>query len=643
MGASPSTLPTLTYKKNSVSPSATVVITPQDTSGEYSYFGDGPWVKSKPDWLNVVLTGTTPAKYSGEIKAATFKITVKESIANQKAKGNYNGRIAFLHKGVVGKLYYVYVSATLEIQETVVLKVTPNPLEFNVYNIGEIVPPAKFLTITSENSWTAHTGESWIILGSTTGSENGSIEVNVDVTDLTPGNYTGTIEIDDGKNRVTVQVILPVRGEIEPEEYLNITPSAFDLSEIFQEPPTKQKAIKVDSSESFTLTDNVGWLSYSAMSGGVGITSIVASTINTETLPIGTYPGTITIKTNSNVKTVSVLLRITLAEFSGIVSNGFYYADDRNNLVVTNAQDNSEVLINFTTEASSGQIRPYSKKAPYVENIATIEMGLETNRLLRPNPFLSTLNTRVFVPVAPLKMDFTVYDKIIGQSPLTKRSDFSNVQFINGRTPKTPGRLTYIPNKIAAIKDGLISFSFKSDSIPDSIDITGAVTTSLPISGLTGALFTCFIDLSDFTLNVGDKIKISCGPIEVDVQIKPNDYTRRRLIWLNEWQMPESFDFTGHFEIENPREVEETTIDREGQDYTKIIDISEPEEYSINTGNLYSQDELDWLMTILRSKLIYLEIEGEMIEVVCTTKKLSRFQTREFNKSYALSFKKASI
>lgn len=642
MAVSPSTL-SKTYKKDSVVPSDTVVVTPSDTSN--GPFGDGPWVDSKPKWLNVVFVKKQGYNNgAGVPDRVTYKITVNESVARTMGTGNYSGRVVFLHKRLSGRLSREGLSYTLEIQETVVLKVTPNPLEFNTYNIGESIPPPKFLNITTENSWKAHTTESWIILESTSGTGNGSVEVNVDPTGLTPGNYTGKIIIDDGVSPTfEVNVVLPVMGEIEPEEYLNITPSAFDLSEIFQEPPTKNKTIKIDSSESFTLTDNVGWLSYSAMSGGEGITSIVASTVNTETLPIGTYPGTITIKTNSNIKTVSVLLRITLAEFSGIVSNGFYYADDRNKLVITNAQDNSEVLINFTTEASSGFIRPYSKKAPYIENIATIEMGLETNRLLRPNPFLSSLNTRVFVPVAPLKMGFTVYDKIIGQSPLTKRSDFSNVQFINGRTPKIQDRLTYIPNKITTVKDGLISFSFKSDSIPDTIEITGAVTTSLPLSGLSGNLFTCLIDLSDFTMNIGDKIKISCGPIEVDVQIKPNDYTRRRLIWLNEWQMPESFDFTGYFEIENPREVEETTIDREGQDYTKIIDISEPEEYSINTGNLYSQDELDWLMTILRSKLIYLEIEGEMIEVVCTTKKLSRFQTREFNKSYTFSFKKASI
>src|SRR5690606_18192513 len=109
----------------------------------------------------------------------------------------------------------------------------------------------------------------------------------------------------------------------------------------------KHKTIKIDSSESFTISDNIGWLTYSAVSGPIGITEIIASTSNTETLPIGSYPGTITIKTNSNIKTVNVLLRITLTEFSGIVSNGFYFADDRNKLIVTNSQDNSEVLVNF--------------------------------------------------------------------------------------------------------------------------------------------------------------------------------------------------------------------------------------------------------------------------------------------------------
>lgn len=641
MSVSPSSL-SRTYKKNSVVSSDNVVVTPSDTSN--GPFGDGPWVESKPNWLKVIYVKKEGYNNdAGVPDRVTYRVTVDEAVARTMAAGNYSGNVVFLSKRISSRLNRQSLRYTLEIQDTVVLKVTPNPLEFNIYKIGESIPPPKFLSITTENSWTAYSGESWIELGSVSGSGNGSIEVNVDVTGLSPGNHAGKILVDDGVSPAfEINVILPVQGEPEPTEHLNITPTAFDLAEIFQEPSTKHKTIKIDSSESFTISDNIGWLTYSAVSGPVGITDIIASTSNTETLPIGSYPGTITIKTNSNIKTVSVLLRITLTEFSGIVSNGFYFTDDRNKLIVTNSQDNSEVLINFSTEASSGFIRPYSKKAPYVENIATIEMGLETNRLLRPNPFLSGLNTRVFVPIAPLRMDFTVYDKIIGQSALTKRSDFTNVQFINGRTPKILNRLTYIPSKVTAIKEGMLSFSFISETIPEMINITGAVTASLPLSGLTGKLFTCFVDLSDFDLEIGNKIKITCGPVSIDVQIKPHDYQRTKLIWLNEWQLPEIFDLTGVFEIKDPRDVEETIINREGKNYTKIIDVREPEEYSVNTGDLYSQSELNWLTTMLRSKLIYLEVENEMIEVICTSKNLLRFQTREFSRSRDISFKKAT-
>src|SRR5690606_36036074 len=130
--------------------------------------------------------------------------------------------------------------------------------------------------------------------------------------------------------------------------------------------------------------------------------------------------------------------------------------------------------------------------------------------------------------------------------------------------------------------------------------------------------------------------------VSIDVQIKPHDYQRTKLIWLNEWQLPEIFDLTGVFEIKAPKDVEETIINREGKNYTKIIDVREPEEYSVNTGDLYSQSELNWLTTMLRSKLIYLEVENEMIEVICTSKNLLRFQTREFNRSRDISFKKAT-
>src|SRR5690606_13520070 len=124
MSVSPSSL-SRTYKKNSVVPSDNVVVTPSDTSN--GPFGDGPWVESKPNWLKVIYVKKEGYNNgAGVPDRVTYRVTVDEAVARTMAAGNYSGNVVFLSKRISSRLNRQSLRYTLEIQDTVVLKVTPN-------------------------------------------------------------------------------------------------------------------------------------------------------------------------------------------------------------------------------------------------------------------------------------------------------------------------------------------------------------------------------------------------------------------------------------------------------------------------------------------------------------------------------------
>ncbi|MEL4307434.1 hypothetical protein [Joostella sp. CR20] len=108
MGASPTSL-SFDYQKNGTTPTGKdLAITPTDNS---DYFGDGPWIDSKPYWLTVSKTSQTekPA-------VARYKVTpIKAQIDNLGA-GTHDAQIVFSMKRLSGRLDRVYVSVTIEIE-----------------------------------------------------------------------------------------------------------------------------------------------------------------------------------------------------------------------------------------------------------------------------------------------------------------------------------------------------------------------------------------------------------------------------------------------------------------------------------------------------------------------------------------------
>lgn len=604
---------------------------------EYPLASGGVSVTSVPNWLKVTLVSGSDGVY-------VYRLQPVATYADVLSVGTYSQIVEFKYKfsffaGTGNATEKLTVSLT--VSDTVLLSVNPSFIS-QTYTIGAAAPGKKFLSITSENNWTVIKDQSWMTINKTSGTGNTSLEVGFDPSGLSAGVYTGQILVDDGYDKKTVAVTLNVLGENTSDDYLIVTPDSFEWVEEYQEPSTKTKKIVVDSSEDFTITSNVSWITFSSNSWPAGQKSIQAVATDTDLLTYGVYQGLITIASSYSTKTVQVLLTINKVVVSGVDSNGLYFADDRNKLSFANTVDNSVLVLSYTADNGIQQFL-YPKSIPFYRGVAESILGQEVKNIIAPNYELDNLNTRCFVPVKPVTMNIGVYDKIINASQQTLRKTLTNVQVLTGATPKTSNWLSYIPSEIYTVKDAIVVFTFMADTAPTEINITGADETDYNVTGLSGGIYSCLVNLSELSLSVGDSINISCGGYSVKVNIDPVEPEHTKLVWLNEWNCPEIFTCRGDLTISNESTQTLASYAEEGKERSTVLDVTLPTTYEVNTGYLYSREEVDWLHSILRAKKIWLQINGEFVEVVRTFDAMDYYETRNILDAYELTFEKAIV
>ena len=81
----------------------------------------------------------------------------------------------------------------------------------------------------------------------------------------------------------------------------------------------------------------------------------------------------------------------------------------------------------------------------------------------------------------------------------------------------------------------------------------------------------------------------------------------------------------------------------EGKERSTVLEVLNPRTYSVYTGFLETKEEVAWLHTILEAKKIWIEVEGEFIEVVRDFKSLPLYETRNLLDAYLLKFEKAVV
>lgn len=629
----------ITYQKYSgLVPSTMVELT---NTGSSDIFTEVPKIIDKPNWVNLILEETL-RNDDNEIIKFIYRVAVIPPQANNLSEGFHSGivkiKARFKLGGVFSGTYSPSFTINLRIVDQVLLSISQSIYLFK-YTIGATAPTAQYLTIDTSNNWSIVATESWLLFSVANGSGRQVISLNVNVAGLPPGHHTSRFLVDDGVSQKEGYVALGISGEGE-DDYLNVSPSQLEFSETYLKPSTSEAVLRVDSSLPAVVTSDVNWLALSAENLPAGITSVTITAQNTDILQIGSYPAEIKIASAYSVRVLNLLLHVVEVTSSGIESNGFYFADDRNTLSLSTGTSNAEAVIDFKTLGTL-EVKNYTKRTPFYRNLARVIIGMETHILLRPYA-LPPLATQAYTPVEPIIMNFTLYEKSLSTAAMVEREVYSNVRFLNGITPPKPNILTHIPASITTPKDGVIAFSFlESGAAVDTINITGAVTMAIPVNPPGTSVHGIFVNLADLALKPYDVITISCGPINILVKIKPTEIATCKLIFLNEWDCPEIINLDGALQVIHEDGSTTVVNNRAGKEYSSILEVKKPRSYRIGTGNIHSDAEVQHLAEILNSKKSWLQIGDETIEVIRTFRNLPVFETRRNTRNFMLTFDNA--
>lgn len=621
------------FKKNTPQshPDADVVYTPVDFVSQPRSIE----LFNIPSWLSVV-----------DQNAFQFSLRLNSTVIDTFTPGAYNANIGIRWRNRNNPVTATEsLSVSLNVEAGNVLQINPSEISFN-YTLGQpqAIAPRLF-NISTDRNWTANPIENWIKLtSSNTGFANGAVTFNVDPNGLPVGTHKGSIVIKDDLNpQKILNVNLTITGATTSTDFIRITPE--NLAFIIENGGENFKTLPaiIQSSGDWTTQISHPWITIDKEADTAG-NSLLLISVNTTNLASGLYAGSIVFRTGDVFETLNITLQITTNFDSGIVNDTLYFAKDRNKLKLFSAIQNSKLLLDYN--ASNGvENFNYQQSAPYINGIAELLVGLETEVLQKTYiPKRGTVSI-IQNKITPMVFNITGVNQTINGSNSSPITGYSNLKFLKGETPKTPNKLCYIPTHVTVTKNAVLSLTLLSNSAPNTVSITGDLETSISAT-LENDLqtYNAIVHLSQLNLVAGNNIAITFGTITVNVTIKNDEPEVNTIAFLNEWNSYEFFETTGELVVVDAAKITTTKIATEGKTHTKVVDIDVDVEYSLNTGWIYSQNEVEWLRQILKNKRFFLYIEGEdFVEMELTTKKLEIYRTRDYLKQYTLKFKKAIV
>lgn len=613
-------------------------------------------VLQKPDWIDIALDAVV-FNEDEDKWTLPFVVSINPSYANTMQIGYHSGIVqlkgqAFTPITGWGNFTSVNLPITLRVLEYTPLTISPSLFYFSHIQ-GDPNPPARYFQLNTSGSWSITPDQSWLTFSQNNGTGNSNIALFIDTATLPIGQSYAQFLVDDGSTQKFGQVYVSVSGT-STDDYTIVNPIALEFSETYGIVPTDVRNFTIDSTLACTIAVDVPWLALSDDEAPIGLTTITASTQDTQAIGIGVYPGKITITTTEGEFFVDVLLIIVAKQFPDIKTNGFYYADDRNRIALTSSAANYEGVINIKAQGPGFGLKNYTREIPYYRNILSTVVGLETAILLQ-KAIMPPLATLFYKAITPVRYDYRIHARpLIGPAPATKFLNIENVHFINGKKPVTDSEsesdiLTYIPENLVVPMDGYIAFSVRQPSgISQCTIIRTRADAEIPPVTFNVAvpdtdIFTAIISIAQLDLIPGDKGIVTFGPLQIILGVKPTQLPTTQIIWENEWDLPEIYNCTGPVKITVNEDAETVVTSQDGMDYEKVIETKAPKDFVINTGNIYSVAEREFLATILKAKRIWVQIGTTRTEVINSTRNVDVFQTRDFVPELDLKFKSAAV
>lgn len=596
-------------------------------------------VVNVPSWLQVYNV-----VYNDVDNIVEFAVRVIPAVAEGMAPGNYTATIKasfeYDNNGWNQFTDGVGFTVNLEIQDTVVLQVSPSSMLFS-YVVGGTNPASKLLQISSENSWSLTKSETWVTLSATSGSNNGNVTVGVDPTGLPVGNHPAIVTVDDGVYTKQVGITLSITEADTPTNYLYVSPVSFEFNSEHQVANLDTKNLTLEVSHDWNTVISESWLNLSQESGVAGLFNLELS-VDSAALAVGNYTAEIEFSTATIVKKIYVVLKVLIIETQGVESDTLYFADDRNKVSASNISGNSFLVIEGTTFTAAKNVS-YKQEAPYFQGIAEVVVGEETNVLLKSTAPTSNLTSRVQSNVTPTRVNLTIFDENKTTGSLSQIDQLQNIYFLKGKTPQISGRICYIPSVVYVTKNAIISVS--TTNAPTNIVVTGPentynISNTLPTNLKT---YNALVNLADYPFEVGDIIDIDFAGINVRAVIKPEQATSVKIAFENEWGDYEFLEATGIYEDRSTAKQTVTELQEDADKITRIVNIDLGKDYVINTGWIHSKEEVVWWNKLLSSKRVFVYEDTTPIEIVLTTKAMLLTKTRQHLNAFSLRFKKALV
>ncbi|HEU0122877.1 MAG TPA: hypothetical protein VFQ91_20260 [Bryobacteraceae bacterium] len=269
-------------------------------------------------WLSVsVVSATSPTT-----------VTVTANPANL-TPGVYSGMVSLVPT-VSGTGLTVPVTFTISSSGSMGFAVSPGTVNFSYQSNGP-TPGGQSVYVTNNSSivtYSATANASWIKLTTNlignpaqtvTGSSNSYLNLYVDPTDLSTGNYSNTVTVTASTGAVqTINVLLSVNST----GALTASPTSltFQYQPDFGVPASQQLTISASGLPvNFTASANsAGWLLVGPQSGNTSTAPNLSVSVMPVSLPNGSYTGTISVTTGSTTLSIPVTLHVGTSSGSAI-------------------------------------------------------------------------------------------------------------------------------------------------------------------------------------------------------------------------------------------------------------------------------------------------------------------------------------
>jgi hypothetical protein len=215
------------------------------------------------------------------------------------AAGTYNAMIALGSTGAT--TIQIPVTFTV-VSAPTTITLSPSSLTYTAVS-GSSNPASQSMTVNSNGSWTASDNAGWLTLSPTSGSANDTISASINLGGVPVGTHTAAVTVTGGGTAKTVNVTLTVSAAS-----FTISPGslAFTATQGAANPPAQ--TIILNSTGTWTASDNASWLSLSPTSGSNNGT--ITASVNTANANPGNNPATITVISGGVTKTATVSLML---------------------------------------------------------------------------------------------------------------------------------------------------------------------------------------------------------------------------------------------------------------------------------------------------------------------------------------------